>query len=103
MINLGTQICFNAMCLSYDNNAGEYHFKILEISQPFVIKNSKKAFKVEKSTMFRAACYYSDDTKHDFTLNGYDSEAITLNSSEMHKKFLRKSKILRLLYFWKKF
>ena len=101
MIKVGTQICFKAMCVSYDANANEYHFKILEINQSFVIKNSKMAFENEKQAMFRATCFYTDDTKRDFTLNGHTSEPITLDYSKTHKKFLRKSKILYLLYFRK--
>jgi len=100
MIGEGDEIVFKTMCLRFDANANEYHFKILEINMPFILKESKKAFKVEKPAMFRATCLYTDDTKHTFTLKGYKSEPSVMDFPE---KFLRKSKILHRLFFWRKF
>jgi len=99
MIKHGTQICFKAMSLSYNANVNEYHFKILEINMPFIIKGSKKVFKVGKSAMFRAICVYIDKPRISFTLNGYKSEPETIDLSG---KFLSKSRMLHLLFFWRK-
>ena len=109
MINLGTKICFKAMCISYDDNANEYHFKILKINIPFTVVKSEKVFKVEKSAMFKAICVYADEIKYSFTLDSYASNPPVIDFPRTGQKnnrdiycFLKKSRILHLLYFWKK-
>ena len=101
MICEGTRICFKAMCMSYDDKADEYHFNIFKIKTPFVIKNSKKTFERGKSVVFKANYLHTENAEHIFSLKDYDSKPIIINSSKINKKFLRESKILSLLYFWK--
>jgi len=103
MINLGTRICFKAMCLYYDSNTNEYHFMIPKIRERFVLTKNNEVYVSEKSTMFRANCVFVDNTKHVFNLEEHASGPIIINFSKTHKKFLIKSRILHLLYFRKKF
>ena len=100
-IDLGDIICFKAMCIMYDKNANDYHFKILEINKPFTIKNSKKVFKVEKSAKFKANCIFVENNNYIFNLVCHNSEPIEINYSDIQKKFFRKSKIYQLKYFCK--
>lgn len=107
-MKIGNQICFKAMCLSYNASANEYHFFIQKLKKPLVIKKDNFIFVQGKPARFKATCIHLNSAGFTFNINGCNPGCLKIDLSQTDQKnnkvvynFLRKCKIMFFFCWWR--